>query len=186
MLYAAYCVPEVENEPEFQDVRNKMKNNWLWVGVRKLWTPKGVYAVRDPKAVGRSKPLKVKVLERALKSGRELSWGGIRFSRDGGVRFAPKESYKLRDHTPEELAKDGDVVASYGEKEAEKLAEVSSSKKFKYSPRTWGLDIQDGQEPEQRVSAVDGYDGRLVVYGNGWDDYGGSRAFGVCPSEKSE
>ncbi|PIN89633.1 hypothetical protein COU57_05820 [Candidatus Pacearchaeota archaeon CG10_big_fil_rev_8_21_14_0_10_32_14] len=58
-----------------------------------------------------------------LKGGRELSFGGIRVSQDRRLRYAPKESYPLGDHTIKSLEKDGYVIGSYGESGAEKLAD---------------------------------------------------------------
>ena len=183
LLYAAYCIPEVNDESELKNVRDIMRKRWLWVGNRNLWTVKGVYVVQDQEAKGRSETLSVNELESELKNGKELSWGGVRISQDGRVRFAPKESYELGGHTPESLAKDGFVIASYNQEGAEKLGEVSD--KFNYKPKTWGLNIQEGQDPEQRVSAVGGDNGgRLSVGGNSLGGNDGGAAFGVAPSEK--
>ena len=163
-------------EPEFQEVQGIMRNNWLWAFNRNLWTPEGVYVAHDPEVIGTSQALNQDDLERKLKSGREVN--GIRFSEDMAVRFAPKESYKLGDHTPESLAKDGFIVASFGQEGAEKLGEVSS--KLKYNPRTWGLDLEKGAET--RVSALDSdwiVVHRLGVGGYYHGDGRGGYAFGV-------
>jgi len=177
LIHATYCIPDVENTPEFKEIKNIMRLKGLWVFNRDLWTSDGVYVVPDLNAVGTSYPLNQDELEKMLKDGKELGWGGIRFSKDGRVRFAPKDSYELGDHTSESLAKDGFVIASYSPIGAEKLGEVSS--KFNYDPRTYGLNIQEGQNPKQRVSSLcESGSGRLDVSGN---DFGGglSRAFGV-------
>jgi len=180
LIHASYC--SGVQAPEFQEVRDTMKNKWIWVFNRNLWTPNGLYVVSDPEAKGLSEKLDTKVLERKLKGAKELSWGGIRFSKDGSVRFAPKDSYDLGEHKPEELAKQGDVVASYGIKGAEKLGEVAS--KFKYKPMTFGVNVNEGENSEQRVASLDSTwnidDGGLYVYGNDWDgSYYGGFAFGV-------
>lgn len=179
LVHSAYCVPELENEPEFNTIREIMRCNWLWVFNRTLWTPKGVYVVQDSEAIGRSQPLNQTDLEKMLKGGKEVK--GIRFSKDERVRFAPRGLYKLGEHTPESLAKDGFLIAGYGLEGAKKLGEVST--KFKYSPRTFGIDVQEGQNSEQRLSALGGYRGvdadGLNVYG---DCFAGDRdghAFGV-------
>ena len=186
LLHPAYCSPEIYEEPEFQDVRAKMQTNWIWAGNRDLWTFEGVYAVQDPTAIGRSQGLSVNKLELALKGGKEFSWGGVRVSEDGRVRFAPAGSYKLGEHTSESLAKDGFILANFSQDGAEKLGEVSSQ--FRYNPRTWGVEVKEGQAPEQRVVGLDSdrYDDRLYVYGNYWDDGNLGCAFGVCAPEKSE
>ncbi|PIN91038.1 hypothetical protein COU57_02420 [Candidatus Pacearchaeota archaeon CG10_big_fil_rev_8_21_14_0_10_32_14] len=178
LLYTAYCIPEVHDEKEFENVRDIIKNRWLWNFNRNLWTENGVYVISDPRVLGLSKLLNVNQLEKSLEGGRELSWGGIRFSTDGSVRYAPKGSYVLGDHTSESLAKDGQVVASHGEIGAEKLGEVSI--KFRNNPRTWGINVSEGQTPELRVSALIGYFcGRLGVGGRSFGDGEGNCGFGV-------
>lgn len=176
LIHSAYCDDSVANEPEFQNIREIMKNRWLWVFNRNLWTKDGVYVLPDWEAIGRSQPLNQKDLEKMLKGSKELP-NGVKFSKDGKVRFVPKESYKLETHTSESLAKDGFVIASYGKEGAEKLGEVSS--KFKVKPYVFGVQTDT---PEQRLSALfaGSLDDRLVVGGDcfdvvGWD----SHAFGV-------
>ncbi len=173
LLYSACCDDSVKNEPEFQNIREIIKNRWLWVFNINRWTEDGVYVLQDLKAAGRNQPLNEKDLEKMLKGGKDIN--GIRFSRDGTVRFAPKETYQLETHTPESLAKDGFVIASYGLEGAEKLGEVSS--KFKKKPYVYGVKTDTA---EQRVSALLGdFDDRLGVDGY---DFVGIRdycAFGV-------
>ncbi len=178
LVHAAYCISETENEPEFKEIRNSiMSGRWFWVFNRNIWTSEGVYVVPDLNAVGRSQTLNQDKLEKMLKGGKELSWGGIRLSKDRKVRFAPKDSYELEDHTPESLAKDGFVIASYNPVGAEKFGEVSS--KFKYNPKTYGLNIQKGQNPEQRVSTLSDYGGVLSIDGHDFGGDGKGCAFGV-------
>lgn len=165
LLHSAYCDRFVWNEPEFENIRNIILNRLLWVFNRNLWTSKGVYVVHDLKAAGmrQSQLLNQNDLEEMLKDGKEIQ--GTRFSRDGLVRFAPKGSYQLGQHTPQSLAKDGFVIASYGVEGAEKLGEVAErlgenpypekvSFGCKYKPRIWGLKIEEGEEPKQRVSGL--------------------------------
>ena len=174
LIHAAHCIPEIHDEPEFDNVRGTMGRNWLWVFNRNLWTEDGVYVVQDSKALGGSKPLSRKGLERMLKSGREVN--GIRFSKSGQVRFAPKGSYAFDSHTPESFAKDGFIIASSGIEGAEKLGEASS--KFRHEiPYIYGVET-DGEE--QRVSALIGGGGdRLYFDGNISDDVDRCHAFGV-------
>ena len=178
LVHVAYCDEEVKSEPKFESVREIMKNRWLWVFNRNGWTNKGVYVSQDLEAKGLSAPLDVRELEKSLKGGREFN--GIRFSEDGRVRFAPKELYVLGNHTPDSLSKDGFIIASFGKDGAEKIAEVSS--KFKYNnPMTYGLDIEEEQNPEQRISALGGVIDSERLRFNG-DDLGGGfggNAFGV-------
>lgn len=163
LLHTAYCNNSVSNEPEMENVRETMKNRWLWVFNRNLWTDEGVYVLQDENAVGRSQELSVKDLEKMLKSGE--------------ARFAPKGSYDSGYTTPEKFAKDGFIVASCGVEGAEKLGEVSA--KFRNQPYIYIVDVEEGKKPEQRVSAVDENDDRVGFDGVSW--YGGSwfHAFGV-------
>jgi len=175
LVHPAYC-SKLKGEPEFNDIREKMESNWLWVFNTPLWTDKGVYVVQDEKAQGISRKLSVNQLERMLRHGKEVH--GLRFSEDGRVRFAPKESYKLGEHTPESLAKDGFVIVSYDFEGAEKLGEVSE--KLPNKPMTWGVEVNEGEKPELRVSAlVANYYGRLHVYGLYHVDSCYCHAFGV-------
>ena len=177
LLHTAYCNDSVSKEPEYQNIKGIMRNNFLWVFDKDLWTSEGVYVVPDLKATGRSQPLNQKDLEKMLKGSKELP-NGVRFNKDKKVRFAPRESYQLESQTPEQLAKNGFVIASYGIEGAEKLGEVSS--KFKVKPYVYGLKTDMS---EQRVSALDDnwdIDGDwLGVSGNGFGDDWDSRAFGV-------
>jgi len=173
LLYAAYCIPEVESEPEFENVRSIMRGAWLWLFNRNLWVENGVYVLQDTQAIGRGESLDVNKLEIMLKNGKEIE--GVRFSEDGTLRFAPKETYNLGEQTPEVLAKNGFVIASCGRDGAEKIADASA--KFKRKPYVNGVETK---KPEQRVSALDGYGGlRLDFGGLNFDDAGLSHAFGV-------
>lgn len=180
LIHAAHCYPETENEPEFKEIRHPPRENrWLLVFNRNLWTSKGVYVVPDLNAVGTSQPLNQEELEKMLKDGKELNWGGVRVSKDGRVRFAPKESYKFKGHTSESLVNDGFVIANYTSRGAEKLGEVSS--KLADLPEILGLNIQEGEEPAQRVSALNNTRSRLDIFGIFYDnrEYRGGYAFGV-------
>ncbi|MEN9626235.1 MAG: hypothetical protein RL557_563 [archaeon] len=175
LLHAAYCVPEVRDEPEYKNVRDIMRRRWLSVFNKNRWTTNGVYVVQDTKAVGLSEPLPDN-LETLLEGATEVD--GVRFSKNGKVRFAPKGTYQLGELTTDAFAKDGFVRASVGIEGAQKLAEVASC--FKYNPRTWGLEIGENQDPEERVSALGDYVGsRLDLYGDYFGDGSGGHAFGV-------
>lgn len=175
LLHASYCSGARE-EPEFTKVGEIMQKKRLWIYNRNFGTDKGVYVIQDEDAVGRSKPLKIIDLESMLKGGKELSWGGIRFSQDEKVGFAPNGSYHFGEHTSKSLAKDGFIVISCKKKGAEKLGEVAAA--FEDRPCVCGFEIQDGQTPKLRVSAVDVYYGlRFRGDISGDSDYG--HAFGV-------
>jgi hypothetical protein len=178
LFHAAYLGPEAfTSQSEPTELRDKvMRRNYLWVFNQNLWTPEGVYVAFDPEAIGLSRNLDANELENSLKNGRELS-NGVRLSNSRAIAFAPKESYKLGDHTPESFAQDGFVIATFGERGAEKMAEVSE--KFKYNPRTWGVEVSEDNDPVQKVSAVGGYGDGLYLDGGFVDDYRDGYASGV-------
>lgn len=166
---------ELNNSPEFQRVRELMRTRWLSVFNRNLWTDKGVYVFHDTKAVGRSQSLTIEELESKLQGAETFQ--GVKLNPEKRIAFAPKNTYKLGEHTPESLAQDGFVLASYFPKGAEKLARVST--RFRNQPITWGLDIQKNREPFQRLSAVGDFDDRLDVAGSYFYGGYGNCAFGV-------
>lgn len=150
LVHSAYCDKKIKKEPESSELRCIIRDKYLYVFNRDLWTSKGLFVLLDEKAIGLSQPLDENELENMLRGGKDMN--GIRFSKYGELRFAPKGSYRFGEHTPESLSKDGYVVASYNIKGAEKLGEVSSE--FKSLPKTFGLEIKEGQKAEQRVSAL--------------------------------
>jgi hypothetical protein len=178
LLHAASCGPEdFMNSSPVKDVKPIIRGTENWVFNRNLWNKDGVYVIQDLKATGISQPLDINELEKMLKDGKEIN--GIRFSKDKTVRFVPKETYKLGEHTPESFAKDGFIIASCEQKGAEKLAEVST--KFKNNPYIYGIETET---PEQRVSVVGGDVGRLEFGGDlGGDGWG--LAFGVLNKWRS-
>ncbi len=173
LLYGAYN----SQEPEFKEIQEIIKEKWLWVINRNLWTPEGVYVVHDPEARGISQPLSQRDLEEKLN--KDYKKSPIFYSSDGSIRFAPKGSYQLGEHTKDSLASDGFIIASFGEEGAEKLAEVST--KFKQNPYIWGVNVKEGQDPVQRVSALGSDWGLDIGLGIGGvrDDGVSGWAFGV-------
>ena len=174
LLHATYC-SDAQNEPEFANVREIMNKRWLWVFNQNFWTDKGVYVLQDTNAERRTPSVSIKNLEEKLKGGIEID--GVRFSEDGTVRFAPKETYSFGVHPVDSFAKDGFVRATAGIEGSQKLAEVSEQ--FNYKPHTLGVTIAQDSEAEQRVSALVEYDGRLRVAGDYFDDLTYGHAFGV-------
>lgn len=162
---------------------NTMRNGVYYIYNRNLWTDRGVYVVLDPRAVGSSRQLDVRDLEKKLKGGKELPCG-VRFSRDKKVRFAPEGSYRLKivprfEHidravggpfsipckvrnlpdtargefsASSDFARDGFVIASFGEKGAENMEYVAQNSGCTCL-RTAGKNIKKGEQPVQTVSA---------------------------------
>lgn len=116
----------------------------LWVFNQNLWTPKGVYVILDLQAIGFDTKLNISDIERMVNETGIKEYRGVRFSRDEKVRFAPVESYRLGEHSPESLSTDGWVIANFNVDGAKKLGEVSS--KLKYKPVTCGLDSKSFNE----------------------------------------
>lgn len=134
LFYSAHCVPEMRDEPEFKEIRGLMWQGGLfWNSNSNLLTKKGIYVFQGD--ISGNPLISIEELEERLINGHELQ-GGIRFSADGKVRFAPEEgfSYGCSIHTSKELAEQGNIVAEYGVEGAEKLREVS--KRFECKPRT--------------------------------------------------
>lgn len=188
LVHAAYCGPEMVEDKPFRDsppvanVRDIMRNDWIWVARRKLWTPEGfgklgagIFSVYDEKGIGLSKELVISELEEELKNSVELREGVIS-TPNGRVRFASESSYTLGDHTHDSIEDDGNVITDYGVEGAGRLSDVS--RVIGGNPYVYGLDVSQLKKPEQRVSALGEDGGWLHVRG----DFGGSgngHAFGV-------
>ncbi len=176
LVHSAYC-SNISNEPESKNIKNILTKRWLWVYNQNLWTDKGVYVIQDLKAEGKFIQLKQGDLEKMLKGAKDIN--GLRFNKNNKVRYAPKESYKLGDHTSDSFSKDGFVIISCGKEGAEKLGEVSSKFNNK-NPYLFGLVIKKGQTPEQRVSTLgEDLDDRLLYFDGDFDVDIGGCAFGV-------
>jgi len=178
LLHTAFCVPEVYDEPEFQDIIDIMRVQWLWVFQINRWTDKGVYVVHDQQAIGRSMPLAEDNLEQRLADGAEIH--GVRFSKDNTVRFAPTATYQLGEHkTRKSLIGDGFMIASFGETGAAQVAEVAG--RCELNPYVWGVIVEKGKTPEQRVAAggESHGGGRLDIGGNYAESGWVGHAFGV-------
>lgn len=161
LIYSAYFNKKDKDNLLFVDIKeilNGGDNNSHLIGLsfyvfnRYVWTPQGVYVKQDLRAEGTREDgynraglfnsaglLRVSRLERTIKNGKEID--GVRFSEDGRVRFAPKDTYKLGKNTPRELAKNGFIIAGYGVRGAEQLAEVSAT--FEEDPYVSGVDVSE-------------------------------------------
>jgi hypothetical protein len=181
LLYAAYCGPEdFKNKAQVSNVRQIMKDDWIWVANKNLWIPKkqsnsGVFVVYDEKGTGLTEQLSQAELEKILEDGEDLiiNTTKIRISKDRKVRFASRDTYEGGIQSPEDLAKNGFIIAGYLE-QANQLSEVS--KTFDNKPKVW---ILDSKNIEQRVSALYEIDDGLGVFGDDFDDYSRGHVFGV-------
>jgi hypothetical protein len=174
------------NEPEFQNVKEIIKNNFLWNHQVTFWTPEtnkhfGVYSVHDAKGLGRDMEFNQEELEDKLR-GAEIH-KEVRFNPDEGIAFAPRDTIylgKIKDWN--DFSKTGLVIANHMPKGGENLGDVGKEH-FRYG-YTWG--VTGNTDIEKRVSALndDWYGDWLNVVGNGFDDDNHGHAFEVF--ERSE
>lgn len=177
LVYALCKKDTSKNESFLQKVREHLRNRWLWVYQQNLWTDKGVYSRADFEAKGREEMLEVAQLEMMLRGGREVTSGGIRFSADGRVGFAPRGSYRFGEHTPASLSNDGAVIVQYGFRGAIMLSQFAEF--LGKTPYTYGEEIKERQSPKQRVSTLGEDGGGLRIGGGGFGDFDGGWAFPV-------
>lgn len=162
---------EFRESPEADAVRDNMKNNHVWVFNRNIWTSEsarnpGLYVVFDSQAQGISAPFDLTELEDKLSGG--TTERGVRFSKDGTIRFAPRNTFYLGTQKGA-LADSGFVIANYGIEGAKKLDKVAP-KVGMGKPYIYG--VSGNSEPIQKVAALGhdwGLDGGLGL-GGGWDD----------------
>lgn len=177
LLYAVYC-SDALNEPEFAKIKD-IKG--LWVFNKNLWTENGVYVYQDFDGKGTSISSSVWDLENLLQNGEEIS--GVIFSKDKRVRFATKESYKIRkDLSKEEIINDGFIIASFGKEGAEKIGEISH--KTKNSFYIEGIDIKKGynpKHPEKTSAFLREEDGKIRIDGFRSSDVGLNYSLGILP-----
>ena len=116
-----------------------INNFGLWVFNQNFWTRNGVFVIRDRLGIGRGELVDLDFLQRLIEEGYEIK--GVKFSKFGDVRFAPKETYSIeRNIAAEKLSDDGFVIASYGAEGARLLARASS--RFKMDTYVGGLDVR--------------------------------------------
>ncbi len=172
---------DFKSSPEAENVRDVMKNNYLWVRNRNIWTKQdaknpGVYIVYDNKAEGVSAPFNLSELEDRLSGGSVER--GVRFSKDRVVSFAPANTFSLGKQSSKDLSQSGFVIANYGVEGAEKLSKVASV--FAGNPYIYG--VSGNNEDVQRVACLNrswSLDVRLGLDGNDFDSGRVGFSFGV-------
>lgn len=173
--FLADSVKSKESQREFaKHVKNILNRGILYVYNRNIWTSEGVYVVQDEKVEGCSAKFDLSELEESIIKGGFSPESGVRFSLDGKVRFAPKQSYQLGSHSLESWEKDGYVVASLGIEGAKKFGKIASM--FEFSQKTHGLEIQKGQKPVQRVTSLNSEGGLIGTTLNDEND-GSSKGY---------
>jgi len=157
------------------EIKNIMKNRWLWAYTQSNYQPKpidGVF-VYDEKDENTFKDLSGSELEKMLGNRQEH---GVVYSDNGLLRFVPF-GYQVGEMIPLKLAKNPYVIALAGE-EAEKLAEVAD--KHKDKPYLWSFKSVD--QPLTRVSILVsdwGLGHGLGVDGSSHGNVRGGHGFGV-------
>lgn len=160
------------NNQYSKEIRQIMRQNWLWGFTGSLFVPKGVYVQDRPIFGSDGLPImQESELEAKLQAG------------DSSVRFV-EPGFKTGEQTASELAKNPYVIALAGEQGAEQLAEIASN--YKNKPVVYSL--ENVSEPITRVAALDdGYWNlgvRLDVVGDYLGFNWNGHAFGVRASDK--
>lgn len=152
---------------------NESLRRWIWIGEVNVWTKRGVYVIKDEFCYGKDRPFIFPRIGQGFPEGEQIK--GVFFNDDRSIRFAPKETYTLGEHTPETLCEDGYVIATCGVEGAAMLAEAS--KNFNGNPRTWGLDVQEKGTAKHGLTTLTS-SGGLTLRGTFWGDRTGGYAFG--------
>ncbi len=145
LLRGAYC------DSHFKDAAAEYRSvlqskGGVYVFNRNIWTSKGAYVIQDPEVDalqqlrGNSEEVQVWDLMQLIEQGSN-GRNGVRFSRDGKTRFAPKESYTLGEINPQSLAEDGFVIANFGERGAREISEVAAQ--FNNKPFLRLMDVDE-------------------------------------------
>ena len=142
--YTAPLVHATFNDlAKYNGVLDQLFHQFLYVFNRNLFVPEGMYSIDDLEAKGEKEFPTPSQLERRLREGRELK--GVLFSKDGTVRFAPKETYDkgerireevindssgkvvctLVEYVPESIANDGQIIAQYGIEGAQMYEDIT-------------------------------------------------------------
>lgn len=138
---------ELFEELELKILRDEIKLKMLWVYNINLWTKDDVYIIQDyPKL---NQTYDIKSLEEILKKGSEIK--NVRFSDNGKIRFAPKNSYRLGGQTPTSLSNNGYVIASFGIEGTKKLYEST----IENGCYIYGHDISDNNMIRTEASSFD-------------------------------
>jgi len=163
------------NDLEHADeIRQIMKDRWLWAFTGSLYTPNGVYVQDHPEIRGGMPFMEEQGLIKKLEAN------------DSSVRFIPFE-YQRGEMTSLQLAKNKYVIALAGEEGAGNLAEVAD----KHERKPYVHSLESVNEPTIRVSALDSYWDLGYGLGVSGCSRGGGRvayAFGVqvAPQARAE
>lgn len=176
---------KMEEFNKFEEVYN-LADKGLVVFNKNIWTSQGVYVIHDLEAKGCSEKVNISELENALSGGEEIK--GVRFSQNGKVRFTSKEAYKptsptifgsgkryfSKEVSPKEMTQDPFTIANFGINGAEAMGRIAYLKNFRFNPRIYGVDVKEGEEPDQRILTIRTHSGPigggLSILGNTKED----------------
>lgn len=160
LVHAAFNSDE-EYSAEIKDI---MRQSWLWGFTGTLYTPDGAFIQDDPEIREGMPFMDRESLEQKLNA------------KDPSVRHVPF-GFKVGEMSALELAKNLYVIGIAGEEGAEQLARVAD----KYSNKPYLLSFESVDKNETRVSVLfSSYlDRRLNVVGDGHGHGRFGRAFGV-------
>lgn len=173
LIHAVYCIPDIQNKPESNEIRNIFENCGFWLFERPIWTEKGVYINQDFSTDAWKASFDLKTLSDRVRAGKTID--KVMFSLDEKLRFASKTSYKFGEQSVEDLRNNGYVIASCGVDGARKLAEVA--KKFRLNPYVDGSETNDFELGLATISVLNG--DRLVLGGRSFVGFGESSAVGL-------
>lgn len=173
LVYDAFQNPKKQYQSE---IIKTLKDDWLWEFTGNLYLPKsneeinnGVILENNPSIINGKLNMDKNSLIKRLQEN------------DSNVKFVPFE-YKTEEQNHSELSKNLYIIARYGKKGAEKIAEVASS--YKNMPYIWSFDSVDTEKARMSTLYDRGnFGGRLVVSGGSWDDDGRGHAFGVSVAD---
>lgn len=166
-------------QPEWKDIKERgIIQNYIRIPKRALWIPKkhefaGVFLEKDFEGKGLSTKMEI---PKDINGWKEQN--GIYINKNKKLIFIPDGKYKLGDHDKDSFVRDGLAIGQLTEEGAEIFAKTAyENNKI---PRIFGVDINQINKPEQRVSALDSsYDGYRLYLDVGDGGGAGGFAFGV-------
>lgn len=125
LIYSVYCQDEHTIGPGFGRIFRNSLEHPLWIFDTNILTEEGIYVLQVDERAARGLqissdvnktafPYNIGILETMVGKGREIR--GVKFSRDGKFRFAPKGSYGPGPfYSRSDFEKDGFMTATFGE-----------------------------------------------------------------------
>lgn len=128
LIYASFLENSFKDKLEFKNFRSILREG-VYIPNINVLSEEGVYVIHDNLGSGPESKYNIAELKRKLKCG--IVKKGVRFSRDGKIRFAPRASCHFS-QTNESLSSNGFFIANFGVEGAKKLKKLSET--FYYKP----------------------------------------------------